>query len=227
MTTWGGSSSASIRGSSSPLTSSTTTESRGGLSSGSCASCYSYSTPPSSLVGYWSLNENGGSTAADSSGLNHLGTLVASPAWVAGKSGSALAFSGSSYVSIADIPEIRGQSEVTVAAWIKRGAASGKVLIGKQTAGNDLAIEAWNDGRVYFGVSNGSYADGDIALTNCIRELKQRGATVVLISHRPATIGVADKVLVLKDGAVEMFGPRGEVLARLTRGPRLQTVRSA
>jgi ATP-binding cassette, subfamily C, bacterial len=70
-------------------------------------------------------------------------------------------------------------------------------------------------------------ADGDSALTNCIRELKQRGVTVVLISHRPATIGVADKVLVLKDGAVEMFGPRGEVVARLTRGPQLQTARSA
>jgi PrtD family type I secretion system ABC transporter len=70
-------------------------------------------------------------------------------------------------------------------------------------------------------------ADGDNALTNCIRELKQRGVTVILVSHRPATIGVADKVLVLKDGAVEMFGPRGEVLTRLTRGTQLQTVRSA
>ena len=64
-------------------------------------------------------------------------------------------------------------------------------------------------------------------MTNCIRELKQRGVTVVLISHRPATISVADKVLVLQDGAVEMFGPRGEVLTRLTRGPQLQTVKSA
>jgi ATP-binding cassette subfamily C protein len=70
-------------------------------------------------------------------------------------------------------------------------------------------------------------ADGDNALTHCVRELKQRGVTVVIISHRPATIGVADKVLVLKDGAVELFGPRGEVLTRLTRGPQLQTVRSA
>jgi ATP-binding cassette subfamily C protein len=67
-------------------------------------------------------------------------------------------------------------------------------------------------------------ADGDVALTNCIRELKERGVSVVLISHRPGTIGVADKILVLKDGAVEMFGPRAEVL---TRGAQFQTVRSA
>jgi ATP-binding cassette, subfamily C, bacterial len=40
---------------------------------------------------------------------------------------------------------------------------------------------------------------------------------VVVISHRPATIAVADKILVLRDGAVELFGPRAEVLAKLTR----------
>jgi ATP-binding cassette, subfamily C, bacterial len=60
-------------------------------------------------------------------------------------------------------------------------------------------------------------SDGDAALLSCITELKQRGATVVVISHRPNTLGVADKLLILKDGAVEMFGPRNDVIARLTR----------
>ncbi len=59
--------------------------------------------------------------------------------------------------------------------------------------------------------------DGDVALMNCILQLKQRGATVVLVSHRPSTIGVVDKMLVLRDGGVEMFGARAEVMARLTR----------
>jgi ATP-binding cassette subfamily C protein len=60
-------------------------------------------------------------------------------------------------------------------------------------------------------------ADGDAALTDCIMQLKQRGTTVVIISHRPSTIGVVDKILLLKDGVAEMFGPRAEVMARLTR----------
>lgn len=60
-------------------------------------------------------------------------------------------------------------------------------------------------------------AEGDTALTRCIMQLKQRGTTVVLVSHRPSTIGMVDKVLVLRDGAAEMFGTRAEVLARLTR----------
>jgi len=60
-------------------------------------------------------------------------------------------------------------------------------------------------------------ADGDAALTDCIMQLKQRRSTVVIISHRPSTIGVVDKILLLKDGVAEMFGPRAEIMSRLTR----------
>ena len=60
-------------------------------------------------------------------------------------------------------------------------------------------------------------SEGDAALAECILQLKKRGTTVVIISHRPATIGVVDKVLVLREGAAEMFGPRSEILSRLTR----------
>ncbi|TKV80547.1 type I secretion system permease/ATPase [Bradyrhizobium elkanii] len=60
-------------------------------------------------------------------------------------------------------------------------------------------------------------ADGDAALADCVLQLKKRGTSVVIVSHRPATIGVVDKILVLRDGVAEMFGPRAEILARLTR----------
>lgn len=60
-------------------------------------------------------------------------------------------------------------------------------------------------------------AEGDAALADCILELKRRGTTVVLVSHRPATLGVVDKLLVLKDGAAVLFGPRSEILAQLAR----------
>jgi ABC-type protease/lipase transport system fused ATPase/permease subunit len=60
-------------------------------------------------------------------------------------------------------------------------------------------------------------ADGDAALANCILQLRNRGTTVVIVSHRPSTLGVVDKILVLRDGAVEMFGPRAEIMMRLSR----------
>lgn len=59
--------------------------------------------------------------------------------------------------------------------------------------------------------------DGDASLLNCITELKRRGTTVVIISHRPNTIAVVDKLLIMRDGAVELFGPRNEVISKLTK----------
>jgi ATP-binding cassette subfamily C protein EexD len=41
-------------------------------------------------------------------------------------------------------------------------------------------------------------------------------ATVILITHRLSLLNLADKVLMLRGGAVEAFGPRSEVVARLT-----------
>jgi ABC-type protease/lipase transport system fused ATPase/permease subunit len=46
-------------------------------------------------------------------------------------------------------------------------------------------------------------------------KLKKARVTTIIISHRPATIAVVDKILLLVDGRIETFGPRAEVLARL------------
>jgi PrtD family type I secretion system ABC transporter len=67
-------------------------------------------------------------------------------------------------------------------------------------------------------------ADGDAALAECVLELKKRGTTVIIVSHRPSTLSTVDKVLVLREGAMEMFGERAEIIARLTRPVRVQPV---
>jgi PrtD family type I secretion system ABC transporter len=58
-------------------------------------------------------------------------------------------------------------------------------------------------------------SEGEAALADCILKLKKGRVTVVIVSHRPTTVATVDKILLLKDGAVECFGPRAEVLARL------------
>lgn len=68
-------------------------------------------------------------------------------------------------------------------------------------------------------------SEGEAALAECIVKLKEAHATVILVSHRPATVAVADKILVLVDGAVEAFGPRAEILARLNSTAQAPTVR--
>jgi PrtD family type I secretion system ABC transporter len=68
--------------------------------------------------------------------------------------------------------------------------------------------------------------DGDGALADCIAELKKRSTTVVIISHRPSTLGLVDKILLIRDGVVEIFGNRSEVLGSLTRPAPVGKVQS-
>jgi ATP-binding cassette subfamily C exporter for protease/lipase len=58
---------------------------------------------------------------------------------------------------------------------------------------------------------------GEQALMNLLMSLKARGATVVAITHRTTLLPAADKLVVLHDGQVALFGPRDEVLANLKK----------
>ena len=61
--------------------------------------------------------------------------------------------------------------------------------------------------------------DGEEALHRCILRLKETGTTVVMVAHRPSVLGLADKLLVLRQGAVDAYGSRAEVIAKLNAGP--------
>lgn len=60
-------------------------------------------------------------------------------------------------------------------------------------------------------------AEGEDALMRAIDAMKANGATVVIISHKPGVFRAADKMLVLREGRVELFGPRDQVMARLVK----------
>ena len=60
-------------------------------------------------------------------------------------------------------------------------------------------------------------AAGEEALVTAIATLKESGATLVVIAHRPSILRQVDKVLVLRAGAVEAFGPPSEVLPTVSR----------
>ena len=58
---------------------------------------------------------------------------------------------------------------------------------------------------------------GDAALAAAILELKARGTTFVVMTHRTSVLAVADKMLVLQEGVMQAFGPRDEVLDALKK----------
>ena len=124
-------------------------------------------TPSSAnLVAHWSFDQSSGTVLTDNSGNGYNGNLVNSPTWVAGKLGQALSFSSNRYVAVGNIPAINGANKLSMSAWIKRGSSNARVLVGKQTPNHDVTIEAWNDGFVYFQVSNGSDASGRVNLND-------------------------------------------------------------
>jgi ATP-binding cassette subfamily C exporter for protease/lipase len=57
--------------------------------------------------------------------------------------------------------------------------------------------------------------EGENALLKSVELLKSQGKTVVLISHRPGVIKVADRLVILQDGKLVANGPRDGVLAAL------------
>ena len=56
---------------------------------------------------------------------------------------------------------------------------------------------------------------GDAALAQAIMQLKSSGTTFVVMTHRTSVLSAVDKLLVLREGQAQMFGPRDDVLKAL------------
>jgi PrtD family type I secretion system ABC transporter len=56
---------------------------------------------------------------------------------------------------------------------------------------------------------------GDQALTNAIRWAKENKLSLALVTQRPNLLVLADKIVVMRQGRMELLGPRDEVLAKM------------
>jgi ATP-binding cassette subfamily C exporter for protease/lipase len=63
---------------------------------------------------------------------------------------------------------------------------------------------------------------GEAALVNAVLAMKQQGSTVVLITHRTSVLRAVDRLMLLRDGQIQLFGPRDEVLAALAKANQEQ-----
>jgi ATP-binding cassette, subfamily C, bacterial exporter for protease/lipase len=57
---------------------------------------------------------------------------------------------------------------------------------------------------------------GEAALVEAVLAMKAKGSTVVLITHRTNVLRAVDRLMLLRDGQVQIFGPRDEVLRALS-----------
>jgi ATP-binding cassette subfamily C protein len=68
---------------------------------------------------------------------------------------------------------------------------------------------------------------GEQALAETIKRAKANGVSIVVITQRPALLNLVDKVLILRGGRMEAFGPPSEVLHRMVRANAGKTVEPA
>lgn len=94
---------------------------------------------------------------------------------------------------------------------------AGNLLSGGQRQRIALARAIYGDPKlIVLDEPNANLDDaGEAALFAAIHQLKAKGSTVLLITHRPGAIAVADQLLILRDGQVLAHGPRDAVIAAL------------
>jgi ATP-binding cassette subfamily C protein EexD len=95
--------------------------------------------------------------------------------------------------------------------------ASGGNLSGGQRQRVGLARALYGEPRIVVLDEPNSNLDevGEAALGNAIQRLKQNQATVIVITHRNNVLANVDKLLILNDGLVTVYGPKEQVIAHL------------
>ncbi len=70
-------------------------------------------------------------------------------------------------------------------------------------------------------------AEGDAQLIQTLEELKNRGRTIMIVAHRLSVLPIVDRLMVIQDGRLTMFGPRDEVLRKIAPPPPPKNVISS
>jgi ATP-binding cassette subfamily C exporter for protease/lipase len=106
---------------------------------------------------------------------------------------------------------------------------AGGVLSGGQRQRVALARALYGEPRlVVLDEPNANLDDvGEAALARAVQQMRARGTTVVLVTHRPSAVALADRLLLLADGLVQAEGPRDAVLAAIRAAASAHTATAA
>jgi ATP-binding cassette subfamily C protein len=95
---------------------------------------------------------------------------------------------------------------------------AGKGLSAGQAQGVALARALFGEPQVLMLDEPNAHldSDGEARLIQTLTEQKLRGVSALIAAHRSGVLAVVDRLMVLREGRIDLFGPRDMVLARLS-----------
>jgi Carbohydrate family 9 binding domain-like/Concanavalin A-like lectin/glucanases superfamily/Tetratricopeptide repeat len=151
------------------------------------------------LVGWWKFDETQGTSARDSSGGNHDGTLIGHASWGKGRIGGAVALDGAnSYVKIANPAAFNFSGQLTVATWVNIHSVPSEwmAIITKGDSAWRMSTVS-QDHKIHFSVNHYDRSDGI------------RGSTDLTLNqwHHVAAVYNGDTLRLYIDGKLDSTQP--------------------